>query len=126
MGWGLSGREVSGEGPGPDSPSPRGWVCRVKAESQLLQRPQGSPSAPGFPSPGCWLEAWGGGDWARALGSKGTVQNLWAVTWVTGGDVLGVGVQGSLEPQRQPAAMGWAQAAAPTSAHLPHPAAKRF
>ena len=33
----------------------------------------------------------GGGDWAGALGSKGTVGNLRAVTWVTGGDGLGVG-----------------------------------
>ena len=32
----------------------------------------------------------GGGDWAGALGSKGTVGNLQAVTWVTGGGVLGV------------------------------------
>lgn len=40
---------------------------------------------------GCWLEAWGGGDWARALGSKGTVRHLGAVTWVTGGDVQGWG-----------------------------------
>lgn len=33
VGWGLSGREVSGEGLGPDGPSPRGRVCRVQAES---------------------------------------------------------------------------------------------
>lgn len=53
---------------------------------------------------------WGGGDWAGALGSKGTVGNLRAVTWVTGGGVLGVGgCRAVFRPQRQPAAMGWAE-----------------
>lgn len=33
----------------------------------------------------------GGGDWVGALGSEGTMGNLRAVTWVTGGDGLGVG-----------------------------------
>lgn len=49
VGWGLSGREVSREGPSPDSPSPRGRVCRFKAESQPLQRLEGAQCALGFP-----------------------------------------------------------------------------
>ena len=42
----------------------------------------------------------GCGDWAGALGSKGTVGSLQAVTWVTGGAVLGVeGAEQSSAPE---------------------------
>lgn len=82
----------------------------------------------------CWLEAWDGEDWARALGSKGTVGNLKAVTWVTGGDVLvGGSCAEGVTVSKAASCLEWAkrkphpaQTVAPTLGHLPHPAKKQF
>lgn len=99
------GREVSGEGPGHGSLSFIGCVGRIKAVSLTLAGVRGAQSALHLLKlpPGA-LGRRGPGQSSGFKGHTGKPQHCYLVT---GGDVLEVGVQTMLQPQRQPAAARW-------------------
>lgn len=121
-------RELCGLGPlweggeqgGAGSPSPRGWVCRVKAVLTTVEAGGRVAECPRLLAGG--LGRWGLGQGSEFKGHSETPRSSYL------GDrwgCAGVGVQGMPELQRQLASAGWAKRRphqpklAPTSAHLP-------